>query len=195
VQHVAAVVERIRSRESLRESRRQFSTLISNLQGMTYNSPDWTELTFASEGCKELTGYDPDTLDLESAARQAWAGVDTRGLELVVVDEGRLRADEDRFRRLLENCYLNAATHADGATTVRVGLEEGTLFVEDDGPGIPEDDPTGVLEAGYSTAQRSPGLGLSVVTQVADAHDWEVRVTDGDEGARFEVAGVDLPER
>jgi len=187
VQHVAAVVERIRSRESLRESRRQFSTLISNLQGMTYNSPDWTELTFASEGCKELTGYDPDTLDLESAARQAWAGVDTRGLELVVVDEGRLRADEDRFRRLLENCYLNAATHADGATTVRVGLEEGTLFVEDDGPGFPDEDPGQMFESGYTTAETGTGFGLAIVKDIAEAHGWTARATRGDEGgARLE---------
>jgi signal transduction histidine kinase len=130
---------------------------------------------------------DPDALDLESAARQAWAGVDTRGLELVVVDEGRLRADEDRFRRLLENCYLNAATHADGATTIRVGLEEGTLFVEDDGPGFPDEDPGQVFESGYTTAETGTGFRLAIVKDIAEAHGWTVRATRGDEGgARLE---------
>ncbi|TKX83579.1 HAMP domain-containing histidine kinase, partial [Halorubrum sp. SS5] len=36
------------------------------------------------------------------------------------------------------------------------------------------------------------GFGLSIVAQIADAHGWDVRVTDGaDGGARFEVTGVE----
>jgi len=45
--------------KSLRESERQLSTLISNLQGMAYrcrNDKNWT-MEFVSEGCYTLTGY------------------------------------------------------------------------------------------------------------------------------------------
>lgn len=45
--------------KSLRESERQLSTLISNLQGMAYrckNDKKWS-MEFVSEGCYELTGY------------------------------------------------------------------------------------------------------------------------------------------
>ena len=45
--------------KSLRESERQLSTLISNLQGMAYrckNDKNWT-MEFVSEGCLQLTGY------------------------------------------------------------------------------------------------------------------------------------------
>ncbi|TKX82801.1 HAMP domain-containing histidine kinase, partial [Halorubrum sp. SS5] len=36
------------------------------------------------------------------------------------------------------------------------------------------------------------GFGLSIVAQIADAHRWDVGVTDGpDGGARFEITGVE----
>jgi len=53
-----------RQDKALRESRRTLLTLISNLPGMAYrcqNDRDWT-MEFISEGCIELTGYQPDDL-------------------------------------------------------------------------------------------------------------------------------------
>ncbi|MBK6962877.1 MAG: PAS domain S-box protein [Bacteroidales bacterium] len=46
----------------LEESERQKATLISNLPGFVYrcvNDEDWT-MQFVSDGCKAITGYDPD---------------------------------------------------------------------------------------------------------------------------------------
>ena len=52
-----------------------------------------------------------------------------------------------------------------------------------------------VFETGYSTAGEGTGFGLSIVKQIANAHGWEVRVTEGPEGgARFEIAGVESTE-
>ncbi|WP_380676007.1 PAS domain S-box protein [Salinigranum sp. GCM10025319] len=71
----------------------------------------------------------------------------------------------------------------------------GGFYVEDDGPGIPATDRDRVFEGGYSTTEDGTGLGLRIVREVADAHGWDVAVTDGtDGGARFEVTGVELVE-
>ncbi|WP_435319250.1 PAS domain S-box protein [Haloarchaeobius sp. TZWSO28] len=62
------ITERVRIESELRESRRKFSTLLSNLPGTAYrcaNEPDWpTE--FVSEGCLALTGYSRE--EIESSA-------------------------------------------------------------------------------------------------------------------------------
>ena len=85
----------------------------------------------------------------------------------------------------------DAVGHGSDGVTVTVGELPDGFYVEDDGPGIPAGDRDRVFEAGYSTVAGGTGLGLSIVTQVADAHGWDVRVTDGvDGGARFEVTGV-----
>jgi PAS domain S-box-containing protein len=78
-----------------------------------------------------------------------------------------------------------------GAVTVTVGGLPDGFYVEDDGPGIPPENREAALEAGHTTGNGT-GLGLSIVQRVAEAHGWDVSVTDGtDGGARFEVTGVD----
>ena len=86
----------------------------------------------------------------------------------------------------------DAVEHAGPDVTVTVGSLDGGIFIEDDGPGIPEADRDRVFEEGYTTSKAGSGLGLAVVRAVADAHGWEVRATTGrDGGARFEITGVE----
>ncbi len=50
--------------ESLTESERSKTVLLSHLPGMAYRcnyDPDWT-MQFVSDGCVELTGYPPESL-------------------------------------------------------------------------------------------------------------------------------------
>ena len=81
------------------------------------------------------------------------------------------------------------------AVTITVGeLPDGDgFYVEDDGVGIPPDAREDVFDPGYSTDEDGTGFGLSIVRQVVEAHEWEIRAVEGSEGgARFEVTGVDF---
>jgi signal transduction histidine kinase len=80
--------------------------------------------------------------------------------------------------------------------TITVGDLPDGFSVEDDGPGIAPDEREHVFEGGYSTKANGTGFGLAIVDEIADAHGWEVTVTDGvDGGARFEITGVDIVAR
>jgi len=49
-----------------------------------------------------------------------------------------------------------------------------------------------VFEPGYTTKAGGTGIGLPSIKQIALAHGWETRITDGDDGgARFEFTNVE----
>ncbi len=127
-------------------------------------------------------------------------------VELCLPDEEVvLEADRDLLRRVIENLLDNALRYTPKRGRVRVGLELGDarvlLFVEDDGPGIPEGDRERVFEryerldreADRSAGRRGRGLGLAFVQLVAQAHGGSARACAGKlQGARLEV---ELPRR
>ena len=90
---------------------------------------------------------------------------------------------EDGLRLALENLLDNAALH--GGATVSVRLHEGALVVEDDGPGIPEDERARVLgrfERGRSPRGPGSGLGLALVEQQARLHGGGLEIDEAPSG-------------
>jgi len=138
---------------------------------------------------------DPDSVSLDSVARAAWTQVETGEAELVVESDRTLRADRDRFQRLLENLFRNAVEHNETPVTVTVGSDGDGFYVVDDGKGIPADKREEVFEHGYSEREDGTGFGLAIVRSIAEAHGWTVTAAESDTGARFEFttarAGVD----
>lgn len=145
-------------------------------------------LTLARES-ESVTEMGPAAL--ADVVEGCWRNVETAEATLVTEAEQTIRANRGRLQQLLENLMRNAIEHGGGEVTVTVGDLNDGFYIQDDGSGIPEERRDQVFESGYSTLQDGTGFGLSIVKQIAEAHDWGVNVTEGDDGgARFEITGV-----
>lgn len=148
-------------------------------------------LTLAREG---QPVSDVESVSLPTVVNRCWRNVETDAATLLVETDSRIQADASRLKQLLENLIRNAVEHGGDEVTVRFGdLADGSgFYVEDDGVGIPDDERDRIFDAGYTTTTDGTGLGLDIVTEIVDAHGWEIRVTAGqDGGARFEISGVE----
>jgi signal transduction histidine kinase len=152
------------------------------------------------EDLRELTRIDQNELEtepieIESTATQAWAHIDTPEATLQIAASDGIVADGEFLLHVFENLFRNSIDHGRADVTVRVGSLADGLYIEDDGPGIPEEDRQDVLEHGYSTSTDGTGLGMSIVRTIAEAHGWTITVSESTEGgARFELTNVDKPE-
>ena len=136
----------------------------------------------------------PEPVDLAAVAQDAWATVDTHGATLRTRTEHTIMADRSRLHQLIENLVRNAVEHGGETVTVAIGDREDGFYVADDGPGISPDERDAVFKTGYSTRDEGTGFGLNIVSEIADAHGWEVRIGENAEGgARFVITGVEFP--
>src|SRR5258705_1422575 len=101
------------------------------------------------------------------------------------------------LRELVANLIDNALayTEAGGSVTVRTGLRdnESVLEVEDNGPGIPETEREKVFERFYriaATGGEGCGLGLSIVSEIAERHSASVALSVPAEGRGTLVRAV-----
>ena len=114
---------------------------------------------------------------------------------------GECRGDADRLAQLIGNLVANAMAYGarDGVVTVSSSIDNETfaLSVHNDGPAIPaalqatlfKPMVRGVTEAATgSKSQRSVGLGLFIVSEIARAHGGTISVrSDAVDGTTFEA--------
>lgn len=99
-------------------------------------------------------------------------------VSLAEVTGGNVRMDPRLMGLALSNLITNACRHANGRVLVGFTEEnnEVALAVEDDGPGIPEDDREHIfkaftrLDGSRSRDTGGYGLGLAIVTRIAGLH-------------------------
>jgi len=139
---------------------------------------------------------DPGPADLEPIVESAWDGA-THASDATLRYEGvpSVSTDPDRLHELFENLFCNAVEHGGKDVTVHVAPLETGFYVEDDGPGIPAGIRDQVFDHGVTTSEDGNGYGLSIVRTIANAHGWDVSVTESDDGgARFSVTGIEFVE-
>ncbi len=114
--------------------------------------------------------------------------METADATLVTDIDQAVQANKNYLKRLFENLIRNAVKHGGEDVTVTIGELDNGFYLEDNGPGIPENHHEEVFKAGYSTDSEGTGFGLNIVKRVVEAHGWEIRVTESVAGgARFEI--------
>lgn len=110
-----------------------------------------------------------------------------------------VRGDAIGLQEMIGNLLDNAIryTPPGGAVTLHTGYEEGgaVLRVEDNGPGIPEEQRGQVFERFYrilGSGQVGSGLGLAIVREVVNLHEARVSL-DAGEGGKGTLVTVNFP--
>lgn len=96
-----------------------------------------------------------------------------------------LQGDAVRLTQVLVNLLANASKFAPENTPIRIGAarEDGLIvvWVEDEGPGLPEGTPESVFErfnrGGVEPAPSGMGLGLSISRSIAERHGGKLTAT------------------
>jgi signal transduction histidine kinase len=107
-----------------------------------------------------------------------------------------VHGDRELLTQMLVNLVENALRHTPPRTRVRLLLARlagrAVLTVEDNGPGVPEAEREFVLRRFYrldhSRTTPGSGLGLSLVTAIAELHGAELRLDDARPGLRVTVS-------
>ncbi len=95
-------------------------------------------------------------------------------------------AHEPSLSLMINNLLTNAIKFSDTRGTLYISVNNTMLSIEDDGPGIKEEDATRVFDrffrAADTRAKQGTGLGLSVAKWAADAHGFELNVEAPNKG-------------
>lgn len=102
----------------------------------------------------------------------------------------KMLLDRQKIHQALWNLAINSAEAMAGHGVLTLGLaDEGqSLFVEDSGPGIPNQIRRKIFNPFFTTKDRGTGLGLATVHKIVEAHGGSIVVAAGrSSGARFTI--------
>jgi len=111
-------------------------------------------------------------------------------------DLPRVDGDAPRLTQVFVKLLANASKFAPEDSTVRVGATSGertvTVWVEDEGPGVPEIESGSVFERFYRGPDQEPepgglGLGLWIVKSIINRHEGSIHAERTDNRTRFVV--------
>ncbi|MDP2808886.1 MAG: ATP-binding protein [Rhodocyclaceae bacterium] len=114
----------------------------------------------------------------------------SKNIELILTDgpEVEVRGERTLLAVLLRNLVDNALRYSPPGTAVTAAIDCAAIEVIDQGPGIPPDERTRVLDrfhrlaGGAGNEDGGAGLGLSIAAKIAELHGARIELTDGPGG-------------
>jgi signal transduction histidine kinase len=112
-----------------------------------------------------------------------------------IAGDVRVLGDQELLMQLFVNLLENAIRHSPRGTAVHLQLdhadEKSRVSISDRGPGIPESERPKVLGRFYrlSSSRSTPGtgLGLALVSAIAQQHEAQLQLLDNQPGLRVEL--------
>nr|WP_254868483.1 HAMP domain-containing sensor histidine kinase [Phaeobacter sp. HF9A] len=109
-----------------------------------------------------------------------------QSLTLETTHPAAIFADKGMVQQALVNLVKNAVTYAGEAAQITIVLSDRKIAVQDNGPGVPDQDPKQLLEpftrADSARSTEGSGLGLALVNAVAERHNALVSIKNLDPG-------------
>jgi len=141
----------------------------------------------------------PLVRDLSSQISLSYPQIKFSSSHIGIDEAFEVEADPMLMRRLLQNLMTNAGKHAKQNVSTVIELATGYLkvSVHDDGEGIPEQERSKIFEPFYrvdSSRNKQTGgygLGLAIITKIAQLHDAHISVEDSELGGA--VFTLELP--
>jgi len=190
-----------RAGASLQQGRRRVDALLTVARGDEVSHTERVSLQAAAEACRERADAGAETLRVDDdVAIQAEPALLAQLLDAFVAvatdDAADVRTVDDAADPQAEDDAADSQAEDDAADSqaedVTVGVIDGGFVLAHDGPGLPEAERERVLD-GDATTRR--GGQLAVVRQLAEAHGWDVGLTDSETGGtRVEITDVDVVE-
>ena len=117
------------------------------------------------------------------------------GLHLDIEPGIEIEGDRELLTQLLANLLENAMRHTPPGCEITISLrrqDQGALLViEDDGPGVPDDERSRIFEpyyrGGKPLAAPGSGLGLSLVAAITELHHAALAAHNARPGLRVEI--------
>jgi PAS domain S-box-containing protein len=177
--------------------RRQLEVIRSSVDRLAVLVDSVLEAASLDRGAVPLNPADTDLSSLASEVVENLRPVaEERELELVVLSPApvRIRADHSRLEQVIWNLVDNAIGYASRRVTVSIRStardelrpQGAEVTVEDDGPGVPQDEREAVFQPFHrgqrAGLRRGTGLGLAICRSVVDAHGGRIWIGDAPGG-------------
>ena len=122
--------------------------------------------------------------------------IEDKGFNVIYnsIDGNKIKLDKDLIFILVTNLIQNALKYSKPATTIIITFGPDEILIEDEGPGIPLNKMTRVVEPMYRLRRESEsggyGLGLSMVKAICEIHNAELIIKNKNDKKYGLIIGI-----